>query len=104
VYSYKEPEILNINLSTEFKQTTDSNLLQNSMLIPKNSPSPKTQECKQTTPPTDIKETKYITASHENEKRNTSINYKCDEANSKKIIKTSRIKELNTRIARAIAQ
>jgi hypothetical protein len=84
VYSYKEPEILNIILSSEIKQTKDSNLLKNSVLLPKSSPSPKTQECKQTTPPTDIKETEYITASHENEKRNTSINYKCDEANGKK--------------------
>ena len=84
VYSYKEPEILNINLSTEIKQTTDSNFHENSMLLPKSFPSPKAQECKPTTPPTDLKETEYTTASHENEKTDFSINYKWDEANVKK--------------------
>jgi hypothetical protein len=103
VYSYKEPESLNINFSTEI-ETTDSNFHKNSMLLPKSSPSPKAQECKPTTPPTDINETEYTMASHENEKTDFSKNYKWDEANVKKTNKTSRIKELNTRIVRAAAQ
>ena len=66
------------------KQTTVSSLLKKSILLPKSSPSPKTHESKQATPPTNINETGTIMASHGNEKTDVSIDNKFEETNVKK--------------------